>query len=130
MGDNSLIYEDFSYKINGILFKVHNQLGRFCNEKQYSDCIESYLKKNNIPYVREYRLPKSFAGEYEGRNQVDFLVEEKIIIEVKAKKIITREDYYQTLRYLVALNKKLAILVNFDAQYLHPKRVLNSHAQL
>jgi GxxExxY protein len=123
---SKLIYEDLTYKINGVLFAVHNELDRFCNEKQYSDAIESFLRKLNINYEREKILPPSFEGELSGRNKIDFLIENKIILEVKTKRIITREDYYQAKRYLAALNKKLAIIVNFRQKYLKPRRILNS----
>ncbi|OGZ63455.1 MAG: hypothetical protein A2402_00600 [Candidatus Staskawiczbacteria bacterium RIFOXYC1_FULL_37_43] len=124
-----VIYSDLSYKINGILFAVHNELGQFLNEKQYCDLIESYLKKININYRREKILPPAFEGEAEGRNKVDFLIEDKIILEVKAKKLLITEDYYQVKRYLTALNKKLGILVNFRKKYIVPKRILNSLAK-
>jgi len=46
--ENKLIFSDLTYKINGILFKAHNQLGRYGNEKQYGDLIEKYLKDFKI----------------------------------------------------------------------------------
>lgn len=124
-----LIYPELSYKIGGILFSAHNQLGQFCNEKQYCDFIEKYFKEAGLKYEREKVLPPSFENESEGRNKVDFLVEDKIILEAKAKRLITNEDYYQVKRYLVALNKKLGILVNFRKKYITPKRILNSLAK-
>lgn len=124
-----LIYEDLTYKINGILFKVHNKLGRYFNEKQYADLVEKYLNELKIENEREKILPRSFEGEEIGRNKIDFLVENKIVIEIKAKRIITREDYFQIRRYLSSLNKKLGILVNFHSRILHPKRILNSLAK-
>jgi len=123
---DKLIYPALSYKITGILFKVHNQLGRFCSERQYCDLIEKYLKENNFVYAREKILPPIFNGEKLGRNKVDFVIENKIILEIKSKKIITKDDYYQVRKYLSVLNFKLAILVNFRTAYLHPKRILNS----
>jgi GxxExxY protein len=125
---SKLIYPEFSYKINGILFTVHNELGRFCNEKQYADAVEAYLKKFDIDYEREKVLPPSFENEQK-RNKVDFLIDGKIILEIKAKKILTRENYYQIKRYLIALNKKLGIIVNFKKRYIEPKRILNSLAK-
>jgi GxxExxY protein len=73
-------------------------------------------------------LPPSFENELSGRNKVDFVVEDKIVVEIKAKRVIEREDYYQVQRYLVAMNKKLGLLVNFRDKYLRPKRILNSKA--
>jgi|SRR3989344_5361663 len=123
---NKLIYPNLSYKITGVLFAVHNELGRYCSEKQYADKFEFYLKKFSVKYEREKILDPSFKGERPGRNKIDFLIEEKIILEIKAKTIVTKEDYYQVRRYLKSLNKKLGILVNFRDNYLRPKRVLNS----
>lgn len=95
---------------------------------QYGDSIEKYLKAQNISYEREKILPSMFEGEEKGRNKIDYLIEDKIVLEIKAKRVIEKEDYYQVQRYLKALNKKLGILVNFRNSYIHPKRILNSQA--
>ncbi len=127
--DDKLIYKDLSYKINGILFAVHNELGRFKNEKQYSDKIEEYLKKLKVVYEREKTLPSSIKQEIIGKDRVDFIVDSKIVLEVKAKSFLNKEDYYQVRRYLSIINRKLGILVNFRAKYIVPKRILNSQAK-
>lgn len=121
-----VIFPDLSYKINGILFNTHNLLGNYCNEKQYGDLIEKHLRENQIIFEREKVLPISFVDEKSGRNKVDFLIDNKVILEIKAKEIITKEDYYQVRRYLKALNLRLGIIINFRSKYLHPKRILNS----
>lgn len=123
---DKLIYPELSYKINGVLFAIHNELGKYCNEKQYADIIENKFKEFKIIYEREKDIPPSFDGEVNGRNRVDFIVENKIIIEIKSKRVVDRDDYYQVRRYLKAFNKKLGILVNFRDKYLRPKRILNS----
>lgn len=127
--DGDIIHPELSYKINGILFDIRKELGRFRNEQQYCDAIEERLKKSEIIYKREAFLPPSFEGEKENRNRVDFLIDEKIILEIKAKPFITKEDYYQTMRYLQSLDKKLAILVNMRRYYINPKRILNSQSR-
>ena len=124
--NQDLIYKDLSYEITGILFEAHNELGRFCNEKQYGDLIEKKLKERKIKFEREKILSKSFDGEHENRNKTDFIVENKIILEIKSKRMIEKPDFYQTKRYLIASNKKLGILVNFRDKHLKPKRVINS----
>ncbi len=104
------------------MFKVHNKLGRYCEEKQYQDALEEALKQEKIEHRRELKLPISEAV---GGNQADFLVEDTVIIECKAKPVVTKVDYYQVLRYLRASGKKLALLVNFRNAYLKPKRIVN-----
>lgn len=118
-----IIYPELSYKIVGILYAVHNELGRFRSEKQYGDAIERYLKEFGIPYEREKVLPVDFPGEHRGRNKVDFVIADKILLEIKAKRFITKEDYFQAKRYLSASKKRLAILVNFRSRYLSPRRI-------
>lgn len=97
-----VLHPELSYILNGILYKIHNSLGRFCKEKQYSD-----------------------ANVKVAENKADFIIEDKILIEVKAKPFITQEDYYQTLRYLKTANLKLALLTNFRNRYLRIRRILN-----
>lgn len=116
--------------MSGIFFAVHNELGRFRSEKQYADAIERYLQLHKIEYEREKTAPQSFDGEASGRNKMDFIVADKIVLEIKNKRMLERPDYYQTRRYLAAVGKKLALLVNFRDKFLKPKRVLNSLADV
>jgi len=121
---DKVLFRELSYEVCGLCFKVHNTLGRFRNERQYGDALETLLKDGKISYQRELILPSSFPGEKEIRNRVDFVTEDKIILDLKAKPVITKEDYYQMQRYLVSHNKSLGIIVNFRLKYLAPKRVL------
>lgn len=120
-----LIHAELSFNINGILFAVHNELGRFANEKQVCDFIEKKLTDTHIPYKREHQLHIAERGGHVGRNRFDFIIDDKIILEIKCKPYLTREDYYQVKRYLTAVNLKLGLLVNFQEERLHPKRILN-----
>jgi len=122
-----IIYPELSFKINGILFGVRKMLGRYKNEQQYCDAIEEELKNNEINYEREKVLPESFGGEQKGRNKVDFLIDDKIILEIKAKPFVTKEDYFQVRRYLDCFGKKLGVLANMRKYYVNPKRILNSN---
>ena len=109
----------------GILFEVHNELGRYKNEKQCADKFEYKLKEKGIKYVREFNIPPSFVGERKNRNRPDFIIENKIIIDFKAKTIITKNDYSQMQRYLTTYKKKIGLIVNFRQKYLKPKRIIN-----
>lgn len=122
---NNIVYPELSYKICGLCFYIHNKLGRYRNEKQYTDALEQLLKENKIKYIREKASPSSFKGEKERRNISDFIIDDKIVLDVKAKPFITKEDYFQLRRYLVSCNKKLGLIVNFRQKYLYPKRILN-----
>ncbi len=123
--EGKLLFETETFIINGILFSTHNDIGRYCNEMQVADRIEFYFKEKKIKYQRELILPPSFEGERNGRNKVDFLVFGEIILEIKSKRFLSKEDYFQVQRYLHAINKKLGILVNFRDERIHPRRILN-----
>lgn len=112
-----LIYPELSYTITGILFSVHNELGQYAREKQYGDAIEKKLKESHIVYKREVIISNS-------GNVLDFIVDNKIALELKAKRVLTKEDYNQTQRYLQETRLKLGILVNFRDKYIKPTRIV------
>lgn len=124
--NREIIHKELSYELCGLMFDVQNELGRYCNEKQYGDALEMKLKEAKLKYEREKFLPESFEGENKNRNKIDFIVENLIIVELKSKRAVERNDFYQVKRYLIAFNKKLGLIVNFRDKYLKPKRVLNS----
>jgi GxxExxY protein len=123
--NKKILFPELSYKLTGLFYKIHSELGRFCRERQYADKLEELLKENNISYKREFEL-KNLHPESVGGNKVDFVIENCILVEIKAKKFITKEDYYQILRYLEASLLELGLIVNFRNTHLKPKRVLNS----
>lgn len=120
-----ILFPKLSYQITGLCFKVHKEIGRFCREKQYADLLENLFNKNRIPYQREYEIGNLNSGGSKG-NIVDFLVDNKIVLELKAKKFVTKDDYYQMQRYLQNSGLELGMIVNFRNTYLKPKRVLNT----
>lgn len=120
-----LIHKELSYQINGILFEVHNELGRFASEAQICDRIEEKLKERGLPYRREYVIISVHEGEKKGRHRVDFIIDDKIILEIKCRRYLLKEDYMQTKRYLVTANYALGLLVNFREMRIHPKRIVN-----
>ena len=124
--EDKIIYPDLSYKITGFCFKVHAELKRFGREIQYADSLERQLGESGIIFQREFNIPSIEEGG-RSRNRVDFLIEDKIILDLKAKNHVTKDDYLQMMRYLISSDKKLGLIVNFRAAHLKPKRVLNPH---
>ncbi len=118
-----IIHKELSYRVNGILFSVHNRLGRFCREKQYADLFETLLKEADIPYEREKALP---IPDIDDRftNKVDFVISNTLLVDLKAKSFVTKDDYYQMNRYLNACGYGLGLIVNFRNTYLKPIRVI------
>ena len=123
-----LLHQDLTYKINGVCFKAHRELGRFCRERQYCDKLKELLKDAGIGYEREYELTKLNKASPMG-NRVDFLIEHIIILDIKAKKFITKDDYIQMLRYLDAANIELdsaLMTAKTEADYIRAKGVFYS----
>lgn len=115
--NSKVIHPELSYTITGILFDVHNELGQYAREKQYGDLIEKKLKEIEMSYKRE--IPISDSG-----NILDFIIDNKIVLELKAARILTKENYRQIQNYLQQTNIKLGLLVNFRNKYLKPARVI------
>ena len=105
--------------------EVHNNLGRGFSEIVYKDALEYELKKQNIPFQRE----REYAVNYKGiilphKFYADFVVWDKIILEVKNVSQLNNEHFEQTLNYLSVSNSKLGIIVNFRESELEYKRVV------
>lgn len=126
---SAIIYKELSYKLYGIFYELQNRLGRDLTEKQYAEAIEQLFKKYRIKYKKEIEIPIQFEGLEIKGNRLDFFIENLIPIDIKAKKYITREDYRQMKRYLVATDCKLGLVINFREYPLKVKRVINSKAK-
>lgn len=124
-----LIYPELSYKLNGIFFETQNRLGRYSTEKQYCHALEELLKGRKVAYAREKEIGIPFGEKIIEGNRVDFMIEDKILVDAKAKSYITREDYLQMQRYLRAADLKLGLIVNFKPKSVVIKRVINPNAK-
>jgi len=116
-----VIYPELSYKIVGLLFKLHRKIGRYGREKQYADYLAKKLHEECVSFKREYTI--SGTG-----NRLDFIIEDKIILELKAKPVMIEMDYDQLKRYLHITNLQLGLLINFREKHLKPKRILNTYS--
>ncbi|MFA6294936.1 MAG: GxxExxY protein [Candidatus Paceibacterota bacterium] len=127
MGEK-IIQKELSYKICGLCFKTQNELGRFRSERTYADYIEKLLTINNIPFKREETVGSFIEEKVNRRNIPDFIIDNKILLDLKAKDLVTRDDYHQMKRYLTASNLKLGLIVNFRQEHISLKRVLNPYS--
>lgn len=123
MGD--ILYKDESYKIIGKCFEVHNNLGPGFLQIVYKDALEYEFRKANIPYERE----KEYKVNYKDvilphKFFADFIVFDKIILEVKAVSGISDEFIALAINYLKVSQNKLALIVNFGELKLNYKRII------
>lgn len=120
-----LIYPELSYKIVGILFDVYNELGGGYREKYYQKAVSLSLKKEKILFKEQVHAPLIYKGVSIGSNYLDFLIENKVILEIKAGENFLRKNITQVYSYLKINNLNLGILANFTKTGLRSKRILN-----
>ena len=125
-----LIYPDLSYKLMGILFKIHRELGNSYQEKYYQRAIALALDEANIPYKKEVEIELTFNNQNIGKYFLDFVIDNKIALETKTVPIIRDEYYKQVLAYLDAANLKLGIVANFRSKRLTYKRLINPRVKI
>ncbi|MDD5593664.1 MAG: GxxExxY protein [Candidatus Margulisbacteria bacterium] len=118
-----IVQPELSYKIMGVLFAVHNELGPNCNEKHYQRAIRDHFEKANIKFNEQLKVnikrPHYIATYY-----IDFLVESSVILEIKATPRFSRNHILQLLSYLRETGVELGILANFSRRNLIYKRIL------
>jgi len=120
-----IVLPNESYRLMGLLFEVHNKLGSVYKEKNYQDAIAEVLKREKIPYEREKLIKLKFENLEISDFFADFIIDGKILLEIKASKLISQDDIRQVLRYLKSANLPLAIIVNFRSKKLEYKRLIN-----
>ena len=122
---SELIHKQESYFIIGLCMEVHNTLGKGFNESVYAESLEIELKTNGVPYQKEVKFDIEYKGNLLSKKYyVDFVVDNKIILELKAVEGISKSHIKQTLNYLAASKLKLGLIVNFGEDNLSYKRVV------
>lgn len=118
-------YGEITEKIIGASFRVHGALKNGFQEVIYQRALELEFKQVNLAYLREFEMPVYYLDQQIGTRRVDFLVEEKISVELKA--IIKLEDVHiaQAMNYLEAYNLEIGLLINFGAKKLEFHRFTN-----
>lgn len=117
--------DEISYKINGCAMKVHNTLGNGFQEVIYQRCLAIELERAGLKFNREKEQEIFYENIMVGTRRADFIVENQIIVELKA--IINLEDVHlaQAKNYVVAYDKPIGLLINFGAKSLQFKKIFN-----
>ena len=121
-----LLYEDESYKIRGACFKVYNTLGGGIQEKVIERALLKELLAKELEVKTQVRIDIFYQGEKIGTYIPDLVVNDKIVIEVKSKPALTKEDEKQFWGYLKNSKYKLGFLVNFSPAELIIKRFIHT----
>lgn len=111
--NNKLLYEKESYKLRGMFMKIYNELGPGLKESIYGNAFEELLKQEKLLYKREPNMPVKFMDKKVGDYRPDFLVYDKIIIELKSVPQIPRIQVQKVYQYLRSSQHKLGFIVNF-----------------
>jgi GxxExxY protein len=118
-------FQQETYSIIGLCMEVHKTLGRGLAEVVYKDAFQIEFKQNNIPFEREKKYEITYKGTpLHHHYYADFIIFDKIILEVKAISSIVEEHYKQVINYLALSKNKVGLIVNFGEDSLVHKRVI------
>ncbi|MEI2759346.1 MAG: GxxExxY protein [Bacteroidia bacterium] len=117
--------DEITYKIIGAAMKVHNTLGNGFQEVIYQRCLAIELERAELSFGREVDQTIFYESIEVGTRRADFIVEDKVIVELKA--VINLEDVHlaQAKSYVVAYDFEVGLLINFGATSLQYKKVFH-----
>ena len=117
--------EDITYAIIGCAMKVHNTLGNGFQEVIYQRCLAIELRKAGLAFIREKEQVIFYEGIDVGTRRAYFIVEEQVVVELKA--VINLEDVHliQAKNYVVAYDFTIGLLINFGSNSLQYKKIFH-----
>ena len=118
-----ILYKEQSYAVVGAAMEVHSQLGPGFLESVYHTALAHELGLRNIAFVSRRPLPVMYKGQLVGQYEADLVVDQAIILELKAVSTISAAHIAQAHHYLAATGLRLAIIMNFGADSLETKRI-------
>ena len=122
---SDLIYKEEAYNIIGMCMNVYNELGHGFSEIVYKDALSLEFEANTVYFEREKEYPVYYMGVLlDHKFYADFVLMNKIILEIKCVKSLAEEHISQSINYLKVSNNKLALLVNFGRNKLEYQRVV------
>ena len=124
-----LLFPELSFQVVGILFEVHNTLGYGYLEKYYQKAIAALLTKAKIKFIEQALVEIVIAGEVVAKGYADFIIDDKIILEIKCLPVLTFREKKQVWYYLKGTEYKLLLLVNFGGRKLEIVRRIYDKAR-
>jgi len=121
---SKILYKDLSYKIIGGAMQVHKELGYGFLEKVYENALKIIFEEKGIYVEQQQGIKVIFHKKEIGKYIADLIVEDKIILELKATKSITNIHKAQLANYLKGTNKRLGMILNFGRDKLEFQRVI------
>jgi GxxExxY protein len=118
--------DEITYKINGCAMKVHNTLGNGFQEIIYQRCLAIEFKNAGLNFKREVEQAILYNEINVGTRRADFVVEDQVVLEIKALINLENAHLAQAKNYVVAYGFSIGLLVNFGATSLHFKKIYNS----
>ena len=122
-------YSELTGKIIGCAMEVHKILGNGFQEVIYQRALALEFELQGIGFAREFEMPIYYKENHIGTRRVDFLVDDKISVELKALLKLEDAHFAQAINYLEAYNLEIGLLLNFGAKSLEFKRLINSKYQ-
>ena len=122
---SDLLYPELSYQVVGILFDIFTELGYGYRENQYQKAVEMALKSIKLGYEKELPVKISYKGEFVTTVCLDFLIDSKIVLELKQGNRFNKKDIEQVYNYLKVTKLKLGILARFTKSGVKFMRVVN-----
>ncbi|MCD4818893.1 MAG: GxxExxY protein [Candidatus Cloacimonetes bacterium] len=119
-------YEDITYKIIGCAMKVHSALGNGFQEVIYQRALSIEMRDLGLFFSREQEIPIFYKDQNIGTRRVDFLVEDQVLVELKAITEINDIHKAQMINYLEAFKLEIGLLINFGEKSLWYKRFIKT----
>ncbi len=122
---DDLIYPELSYRIVGCAFEVFRQIGSGHLEKHYQRALKIILDKHGLPNREQVCHEIKLEEKLIGKVYLDFVVDEKIVVEIKKSDKFSEKNINQIFNYLKASELKLGLLINFGREEVKVKRIVN-----
>lgn len=119
-----LLYKELTFAVIGAAMEVHRILGPGFLESVYQSALARELTLRGIPFGQQVRLPVSYKDVLDGEYIADFIIDGKLIVEIKAVSNFNSQHQAQAMHYLAATGLRLALLLNFGTGSLEHRRVI------